>query len=149
MVPNHAITQIFFHFHAFTQSIKNWDFHAKTLKMGEKHAFHRITQVFLLISRNHAHYSTFSRITHASRFTQSRRNKIIFHAITQKNKANHAITQPYGGPPGVGFVCNLWCGGGHYGPPSIKSTKIVIFGPKCIQKSKMSKIIGKTQKKSP
>ena len=31
-------------------------------------------------------------------------------------------------------------------PPSIKSTKMVIFGPKCIEKSKMSKIIGKTQK---
>ena len=45
-VPNHAISQLFFHFLAFTQSMKIWDFYAKTQKFGEKHPFDEITHVF-------------------------------------------------------------------------------------------------------
>ena len=95
-VPNHAITQIFFHFHAFTQSIKNWDFHAKTLKMGEKHAFHQITQVFHWF---HEITHIFRRF-HASRTQVDSRNHAEIKSFSRNHaekKANHAITQPYGG----------------------------------------------------
>ena len=73
-----AMTQIFCRFHAFTQSMKNSDFNAKTLKLGKKTCLPRSHARFWMISRSHAHFSTFSRITHAGGFTQSRRNKIVF-----------------------------------------------------------------------
>ena len=38
-VPNHAITQIFCPSHAFTQSMKNSDFHAKALKLAKNMPF--------------------------------------------------------------------------------------------------------------
>ena len=38
--------QIFCHSHAYTQSMKNSDFHVKTLKLGQKYVVYEITHVF-------------------------------------------------------------------------------------------------------
>ena len=72
-------------------------FSRKNAKIGRKTCLSRNHACFWMISRNHAHFSTFSRITHASRFTQSRRNKIVF---TQSRRKIRPITQsrnPMGG----------------------------------------------------
>ena len=75
-------------------------FSRKNAEIGRKTRLSRNHACLWMISRNHAHFSTLSRITHASRFTQSRKNKIVFtqsRTITQQKKANNAITQTYGG----------------------------------------------------
>ena len=60
-----------------------------------------------MISRNHAHFSTFSRITHASRFTQSRRNKIVFTISRNKKRRFTQSRNPMGG-----LFLDLVCGYG-------------------------------------
>ena len=65
--------RFFFHFHAFTQSMKNWDFHAKTLKLDENTPFTK--------SRMSLNDFTKSR-TFFDAFTHHARKSI--HAITQK-----------------------------------------------------------------
>ena len=91
---DHAVTQIFYHLHAFTQS--DSDFHAKALKLG-KTCLSRNHARFWMLSRNHAHFSTLSRITHVSRFTQSHRNKIAFTKSRRKIRSIRQSRNPMGG----------------------------------------------------
>ena len=84
---NHATFFAFSRIHAINEKL---GFSRKNTEIGRKTCFSRNHACFWMISRNHAHFSTFSRITHASRFTQSRRNKIVF---TQSRRKIRPITQ--------------------------------------------------------
>ena len=115
-VPNHAITQIFCHFHAFMQSMKNSDFNAKTLKLGKKTCLPRNHARFWMISRNHAHFSTLS----VSRMQVDSR----IHAEMKSFSRIRSITQsrnPMGGPLQSQSVEKKYQGDGsnkHKEPPS-------------------------------
>ena len=80
-VPNHAITQIFF---LFTHSRKNW---------VENGSFHEITQEKFSFHEFTLKCYAF----HASRME-------VISRIHAGEKAHHAITQTYGGPPPGGSL---------------------------------------------
>ena len=95
---NHADFFPFSRIHAINEKL---GFSRKNVKNRRKTCLSRNYACFWMISRNHAHFSTFSRITQASRFTQSRRNKIVF---TQSRRKIRPITQSRNPMGGGGFI---------------------------------------------
>ena len=93
---DHAVTQIFYHLHAFTQS--DSDFHAKALKLGKNMplSFTK-SRTFLNDFTKSRTFLTLSRITHVSRFTQSHRNKIVFTKSRRKIRSIRQSRNPMGG----------------------------------------------------
>ena len=87
-VPNHAITQIFFRFHAFTQREENLGFHAISQNLFENWSFHEITQEKF----NFHEFTQNLYAFHASRMEVISRihaDFFRFHAFTQKKGQSH------------------------------------------------------------
>ena len=96
-VSNHAITQIFLHFHAITHGFSrhhtNWShFSSFTQSRTDFFRFHAITQIRKGFSRHHAHQKDLSRITHTCQLHAITQLFFHFHAITQfsRNKKGHS-----------------------------------------------------------
>ena len=91
---DHAVPQIFYHLHAFTQS--DSDFHAKALKLGKNMPFTKSRTFLNDFTKSRTFFDVF---THQARksFHAFTHKKMCFHEFTQEKKAFHAITQTYGG----------------------------------------------------
>ena len=72
---NHATFFAFSSIHTINEKL---GFSRKNAEIGRKRCFSWNHACFWMISRNHAHFVTFTRITHVFRFTQSHRNKMVF-----------------------------------------------------------------------
>ena len=59
-VSNHATTQTFYYFQEFTQSIKDLDFHAKTLKLGENMSFTKSRTFFNDFTKSSTFFDAFT-----------------------------------------------------------------------------------------
>ena len=87
LARNHAYFLPVSRNHAINEKFR---FSRKHSKIRRKTGLSRNHAYLLSNARNYAHFLTFSRVTHTSRFTQSRRNKIAF---TQSRRKIRLITK--------------------------------------------------------